>query len=375
MFRFLAVLLAAFACAFIYLVATGIALPQAATARAMFVVSSVALVLSTAAMTVAVVTVAGMRAQRTRLQNLARSVDAALHDLAARKEGGAAAHLTETAGNPITAIKESPEQQAIADRGRPIEIATAGPHPAGQRAGRDPVAPAIRSAATVANAAFQLRPLLSLATGHAAGFDVLAYTPDGNDMTRNRAASERSLVLGAIEASSRPGFAGERTPLHVAVSEALLADRAELATVVEALGHLNGSARTIVLSLPTRLMEKPAQHSAALARLAASGPRLAAEGWPGSERDIDALWRSGVTFLRLPAARLLRGGMNLPRAGSMIRTLAASGMTAIATDVRSQADVTDLVGLGIALMTPAVSQEPVLPKTGNGTGVGDVIHI
>jgi hypothetical protein len=375
MLRFLAVLLAAFACAFSYLVVTGLALPQAATARAMFVVSSVALVLSAAAMTVAVATAAGSRAQQTRLQNLARSVDAALHDLASRKDGDAAAHLTEAPTRPLGAVKDDLAQQAVADRGRPIEIAVARPRALVHRAGRDPVTPAARSAATVTDAAFWLRPLLSVATGNVAGFDVLALTPDKDGVSRNRAASERSLVLGAIEAASRPGFAGERMPLHVTVTEALLADRTELATVVDALGRLNGSARTIVLSLPTRLMEKPAQHSAALARLAAGGPRFCAEGWPGSERDVEALWRSGVTFLRLPTARLLRGAMDSSKAVSMIRMLAASGMTAIATDLRTQADVTELAGFGITLTTPAAVSEPVPPKAANGAGVGDVIHI
>jgi hypothetical protein len=225
-------------------------------------------------------------------------------------------------------------------------------------------------------ARFRLRPLLAVTTGHVAGFDVLAAQPDGRTASvENRAASERDLVLAAIKASAGPDFTAERAPLHVAISQALLDDRTELATVVDALRRLNGTARSIVFSLPTELMEKPARHSAALARLAASGPRLAAEGWPGSVGDIEALWRSGVSFLRLPAARLLAyEGDGARGAASLIRTLAASGMTAIATGVENEAEATGLAGLGVVLMT-AAPHESAPPKSGNGAGIGDAIHI
>lgn len=370
MSRFLAVLLAAFGCVFLYLVATGIALPQAATARAMFVVSSVALLLSATATAVAVVAATRIGAQRTELQNLARSVDAALHDLASRN---VQAHVLEAAGGPATPIEGAAGRRPDTDR-RPIEITAARPRPGVPPVEREPAG---RSEPAVAGVAVRLRPLLSAATGSVAGFDVLAARPDGEGgAAGNPAALERGLVLGAIEAASRPGFAGERASLHVSISQALLADRAALAAVVEALRRLNGAARSIVMSLPTELMENPAQHAAALARLAAGGPRLAADGWPGSERGIEALWRSGVSFLRLPAARLLAHDDGAPPGtASMIQMLAASGMTAIAAGVQGESAAAELAGLGVALMTPAVAHGPARAKSGNGSGAGDVIHI
>jgi hypothetical protein len=369
--RFLAVLLAAFACLFIYLVATGIALPQAATVRAMFVVASVALALSAAATTVAVVTAAQTRTQRTALQNLARSVDAALHDLASHKDRDGTARTFGAAESQTAPVEEIAKRQPDTDR-RPIEIAVARSRPVALHAERGATG---HSEVAAKDATFRLRPLLAVATGHVAGFDVLAAQPDGRTgPAESRAASERDLVLAAIKASAGPDFA-EHAPLHVAISQALLADRVELAAVVDALRRLNGTARSIVLSLPTELMEKPARHSAALARLAASGPRLAAEGWPGSAGDIEALWRSGVSFLRLPAARLLaHEGDGAHGAASLIRTLAASGMTAIATGVESEAEATGLARLGIMLMT-ATPHEPAPSKSGNGAGIGDAIHI
>jgi hypothetical protein len=360
MSRFLAVLLAALACAFAYLVVTGIALPREATVQAMFVVSSVALLLSASALLLMLSMAARLRAQRVEVQNLARSVDAAFADFAALRTSPAQAaepSLPETESHPEVLVRRDD-----GDR-RPIELASVPPKGNGPQAKPERIGPGAPQEITSG----WLRPLLSVATGHVAGFDVLA-----RDSSNNGAALERDLVLDAIAASARPGFAGERTPLHVAVSQALLADRAELAAVVDALRRLNGTARAIVLSLPTELMEKPAQHAAVLARLAASGSRFAAQGWPGSEADVEALWRSGVSFLRLPAARLLSRA-EAPGAASMIQALNASGMAAIATDLRSDADAVELGKLGVVLMTAIASQDPARPKPGNGAG--DLIHI
>jgi hypothetical protein len=281
------------------------------------------------------------------------------------------------AAGPIATAQDAARQPADADR-RPIEIAPAKPPVTAQRMERGPVAPAAsQQPAAAAGMSLRLRPLLSTATGNVAGFDVLPGPQGGEDgAVENPAARERGSVLDTIEASSRPGFAGERTPLHVAISQALLADRAELAVVVGALRRLNGTARSIVLTLPTELMEKPAQHAAALARLAASGPRLAAEGWPGSERDVEALWRSGVSFLRLPAPKLLAHEVfDARKTASLIRMLAASGMATIATGVRSEAEVAELDGLGVVLTTPATPPEPARPESGNGAGAGEIAHI
>jgi hypothetical protein len=381
MSRFLTVLLAALACAFAYLVATGIALPEAAGVRAMFVVSSVALLLAAAAIVLVLATAARVRTQRIAVQNLAKSVDAAFADLAARKDGSDMADTAHPERAP--AGDNAVASQREADR-RPIEIGANPPHAAVAPAGYGRSAFADKPAAVAAPAGetgLRLRPLLATGGGRVAGFDVLADetgTPARKRRTGSEsgtAAAERGLVFGAIEASGRADFSGERTPLHVAVTQALLADREEFAAVVEALKRLNGTARSIVLSLPTALMESPAQHSAALAKLAAARSRLAADGWPSSAAGVERLWRSGVSFLRLPAARLLSrdGGPNPIGAASLVQMLAASGITVIATDAGNDADAAELARLGITLMSEAPPPATARPHAGNGAG--EVIHM
>ncbi len=384
--RFLAVALAALACAFTYLVATGIAMPEAASTRAMFVVASVALLVSAAAMVLALAATIRLRAQRIEVQNLARSVDAAFADFTAGRKRGD--HTPEPVTESTIAEEKAVLHPDDTDR-RPIEIAAAS-HPASPRIEPQRTVPAKRTGlnATADAPAFRLNPLLSVATGAIAGYDVLVGAPangatgkHGKSAPPNGAAGaaavECALVLAAIDASSQPGFAGDRTPLHISVSQALLADREQFATVIEALRRLNGTARSIVLTLPTALMEQPGQHSAALAKLAATRSRLAAEGWPSSEAGVEALWRSGVSFLRLPATRLLarEAGQGTLGTVSLVQILAASGMAAIATDVATDAEAGELARLGIALVADTTVPDPARPRSGNGASTGDAAHI
>jgi len=143
---------------------------------------------------------------------------------------------------------------------------------------------------------------------------------------------------------------------------------------VEALRRLNGAARSVVLSLPSELMERPAQHSAALARLAATRSRFAARGRLGSEQAVEALWRSGASFLRLPGASLLaRDGAGPTGAASLVRMLAANGIATIASGVRTEAEAIELARLGIALMADMALPDPARSQT--GSGAGDVVHM
>jgi hypothetical protein len=390
MSRFLAVLLAALACAFAYLVATGIALPEAATVQAMFVVSSVALLVSASAIAIVLAMAGRLRAQRIELRNLARSVDAAFADLASRRDRGDDASMPPpemAEAKTMARDGKIPSSRDDADR-RPIEIGNVMPHPAAPGSGPVPAGASGRPdiPAMEPTPDIRLRPLRTTATDGIAGFDVLPSGSGQNGASAGRrkplaangetaAALERGLVLAAIETSSQPGFAGERAPLHVAVSHALLADREELAIVAAALKRLNGTARSIVLTLPTKLMENPAQHAAALAKLAAARSRLASDGWPSSAAGVEMLWRSGVSFLRLPAARLLSrdGGPNPIGAASLVQMLASSGMTVIATDAGVDAGAAELARLGVTLMSEARPPAAVRPHAGNDAG--DVIHI
>jgi hypothetical protein len=380
MMRLGAVAAAVIACVFAYLLATGLAAPEAAGVQAMFVVSSVALALSAGSAILALAMSARLRAQRIEIRNLARSVDAAFTDLARRERtaahGASAENGTATDDHTATGAETAPpEQQSDL---RPIEITGAAPYPVAPRT--DAKAAGVRNPADADDdetADFRLTPIQSTATGAIAGFDVLAdgsghadgfgAAASSHHLGISDAAAERRLVMAAIAASGRPDFAGGRTPLHVAVSEALLADRTELTSVVDALRRLNGTARSLILSLPTQLMENPAHHAAALARLAATRSRLAARGWPGSQAGIEALWRSGVSFLRLPCARLI-GGDHGAGANSLLEQLTASGITAIATDVHAEGADEDLAALGVMLMTAADRQDAPRSQLANGSG-------
>jgi hypothetical protein len=380
MMRLGAVAAAVIACVFAYLLATGLAAPEAAGVRAMFVVSSVALALSAASAILALTMSARLRAQRIEIRNLARSVDAAFTDLARRERTAAqgASSEDDPAASDGTAMEPETPTQQRSDL-RPIQIANTAPYPVAPRTEADGAGarnPADADGDETADV--RLAPIQSPATGAIAGFDVLADETGQADgfaaaaasphlLGISDAAAERRLVMAAIAASGRPDFAGGHTPLHVAVSEALLADRTELTSVVEALRRLNGTARSLILSLPTHLMENPAHHAAALARLAATRSRLAARGWPSSQAGIEALWRSGVSFLRLPAARLI-GGDHQADAISLLEQLAASGITAIATDVHTEGADEDLATLGVMLMTAAVRQDALRSQPANGSG-------
>ena len=106
-------------------------------------------------------------------------------------------------------------------------------------------------------------------------------------------------------------------------------------------------------------MRDPGGRSAALARLAAAGVRFAAEGWPRSLSDLDGLWQAGVSFVRLPAERLLAGTgrtANEPDARTVLRALSGSPMAVVATAVGGAQDAAALASLGVAMMvmSPAI---------------------
>jgi EAL domain-containing protein (putative c-di-GMP-specific phosphodiesterase class I) len=120
--------------------------------------------------------------------------------------------------------------------------------------------------------------------------------------------------------------------------------------VLTLLGQHPALSRSIILSVPAAAIAD-GQHGQALALLAETGARLAAEGWSGSPEELEAMHRHGVSMLKLPAAQLLN---QPPASAQAIETLlgraAAANLPVVATDVAGDEDVVRLIDLGVNLM-------------------------
>lgn len=391
MTRLLRLAAAALVCGFVYLIVTGIAVPKAATGRAMFIVSAVALLISLFAVAFAATAAVRLRALRSDLAHLARSVDVALANIATHRKRDYDDLATEPqAVESASFAAVSP----MAHEDGPGRTENVVPHPAAMR-NRQPVAQkadepgasrevaiiaALDRAAAAGSMEISLAPVISTASGEAAGFDVLAHLRHdmgpasdlwrfGRPTPSQASTAERLLASAAIEAARRPNR--QAFPLHVAISDALLGDRDELALLLDALRRDENAARSLILTLPMATMRDPAGHAAALARLAATGPRLAAEGWPRSMQDLEGIWRAGVSFVRLPAERLLNRGAEAddgPDGETVLATLAASAMAVIATGIRDARDAAALSARGVT-MTTAGSMGEQAPETIASSGL------
>ncbi len=376
MTRFFNLAAAAAICGFAYLLVAGIAVPQAATGRVLFIVAAVALLVSIFAVAFALTAALRIRALRTDLNHLARSVDAALDTIAAERERDTASKATAAVAEQ--AVAEVREPDADDSPGTSPEQATnVVPHPATMRSRAEPPAPdpltaspspaiaaALKHAVASGSVEISLRPIVSTGSDGVLGFDVRAHlhleSSPSSDVWRARtaisgqtaAAAERLLVTAAVESASRPER--EALPLHVAISDSLLGARDEIVTLVDLLKRNAGAARLIVLCLPIDVIRDPGNRSAVLARLAATGLRFAAEGWPQSGRDLEGLWQAGVSFVRLPAARLLakaNGMIGEPDTRAVLRALAKSAMAIVATEVDDAEDTAALASVGVTMMT------------------------
>jgi hypothetical protein len=160
------------------------------------------------------------------------------------------------------------------------------------------------------------------------------------------------MVFAAAAAVERRfGHAAEATPLHVAISGALLDHGSEFAAVLTLLGQHPALSRSIILSAPAAAIAG-GQHGQALALLAETGARLAAEGWSGSPEELEAMRGSGVSMLKLPAAQLLHGSAASAQAAeALLGRAAAANLPIVATDVAGDDDAVRLIDLGVNLMT------------------------
>ena len=227
-----------------------------------------------------------------------------------------------------------------------------------------------------------LQPIVSISQGAAIGFEVFVHVSrdDGTsiDMQRlpsslpnlSQAAFERWLVTGALNAATTQ-MGADSLPLHCQVSDALLADSDELNFVVDALrGGSRGSAKAIILSLPSSVFERNSRHAEAIELLVECGVGLAAEGWSGNKDALERLKRGGVKTLKLSADRLL-GRTKLAKSAHtairLVEVASALDVPVIAMNVGVDEDAVSLIDLGINLMTGSRFSGPrVLKAQGEG---------
>lgn len=332
---------------------------------------------------------AAMSARRTQadVARLARSIDNALRDLA---EGNSRNSST------LGALTDTIDRQigGMLDR---IDVATSG-HP-GLPTGRDaaggtsnvvplgapgrrnashkaPVAdPAPSSWAAQGELELSLEPIISVSQSAAAGFEVYANLPFADGVSRpvrrlrgdaaaaDHARFELALVKAAMHASRRqlPADAA-RLPLHVAVSDALLADADAAAEIAQLFELHPALAAALVLSIPAETAASQARGvQRAIARLMAAGVRLAVEGHVEPIGSGAKLADGKASFLKLTCNRLLdrdKAKRKAPSGSDLAELAHVSGVTLIATDVATDEDAVALLDLGVDLMSGARFSPP-----------------
>lgn len=244
---------------------------------------------------------------------------------------------------------------------------------------------AVEAALAAKRLEISLQPIIAVTRGAAAGFEVYAHLPIGDDRfwnIRRMARPVSTVDVGQFErllletaggaARRRLGTAAETMPLHVAVTEALL-DGQHHRSVLELLKQYPVLGRALVLSVPMQVAETADRYGQPIDELAAAGVRLASEGWSGTPDSLDLLKRHAVDYVKLTADRLLdraRLRRGAPSGGKLIDLALDNDLTVIATDVRNDEDAVALVDLGVMLMRgehfsgpKKLKPEPEMPGT------------
>ncbi|MBL8581947.1 MAG: EAL domain-containing protein [Rhizobiaceae bacterium] len=244
------------------------------------------------------------------------------------------------------------EQAKLARKAR-----EARPARSGEAGGLD-AEPLVRQALATQTLELSLRPIISVARGAAAGFDVFAhFEVDGRgiDLAANaaeipegqRAAYECLLVDEAIgTARRRLGSVSQSMPLHISVSPAFLGEAGAVGKLVAAARAHEPLAAALVVCVPAILARKDDAVFPALQRIAEAGIRIALEDW-APRGDIALPATLQVAFLKVQGRRLVEEAEGTDVAG---RSLAA-GALVIAVDVASDDEAMALIDEGINLMS------------------------
>ena len=329
-----------------------------------------ALTLATVSAAFSLMALVRANASDQEIRRVALSVEVALRDFSARSDGDAVTigEIDASLSRRLDALSAS-----LASRHpiKPARSATVVPHPAirlqpvetgPEAAANAALRAAIQRALAADRIELDLQPIVSISQGAAVGHEAVGLVePAGGEPVRlgradfdlpgiSAASCERLMVFAAAAAvERRSGHAGEATPLHVAISGALLDHGSEFAAVLTLLGQHPAMSRSIILSAPTAAIAD-GQHGQALALLAETGARLAAEGWSGSPEELQAMRGHGVSMLKLPAAQLLDEAASAQAMETLLGHAAAANLPVVATDVTGDEDAVRLIEFGVNLM-------------------------
>lgn len=306
------------------------------------------------------------------LERLTRSMDAAIKDVSLRSDRDSSKldEFNATLSGrleALTAIVSPAEQDDDADLHAPARKGKqATPAPAADQPEVTAVDVALRRMVAGGQPDLSLQPIIAAGRGEAGGFELHFHIQpeDGKPVDIRRlerqvadvdpAAYERLALVTATEAARRKlGDISEKMPVHIAVSSALLQDGMEFATALDIFKLHPALARSVVLSLPSDLLQS-GQHSAAIELLSSLGVRFAYEDWTGSADELAAIKKAGGGSLKIAAERLLdRVKLRKGHASgaALVETAGEAGLEIIATDVQSEEDAVTLIDMGVDLMT------------------------
>jgi cyclic-di-GMP phosphodiesterase, flagellum assembly factor TipF len=330
--------------------------------------AALAFILSVLAMTIAAVAVRVAIGNGQDLQRIGRGIDAALRDFAQRSSGKTiefgefSAEIRKQVDAITVRLPAGRDDASRADARTPPAKVGQTPHDAATRAAD--MDKAIGAAIATGAFSLALQPIVSIGNGAAAGFDVYANLalPGGASADVRRleikaqgaktSQFELALLTAAAGSGRRSvGDDAERTPLHIALSAAALADKSVLDRVCELFKLHSGLRKSIVLSLPADLAASADRvHADALARLTELKVPLAIEGWPDNDASAIAL---PLAYAKLSADILLdrRKAAGTGKSGfDLVESAASRKIAVIATEVDSDDDVVALLDLGIDLM-------------------------
>lgn len=374
--------IAAALCSGCYLVLATVVASGAPIGDVVLFTCAVTLVLAATGAVLGYLAHAKSRALEAELRRVTRAMDSSIRqfDRRTKREAVSAGELNALVARELEEMAARlPRKEGLVEHAEPLPEPT-GPnvvaHPASRR---QRPAQARQSAEARAEAAridaflvgavasgqieLSLQPIISVEKGQAVGFDVHVHVDAEGaapmDIRRlghavpglDRAALERLVVTTAAQTARRK-LGDTPTPLHVAISEALLRSEAELGAVIALIAQYPLLAGSIVLSLPAELLAG-ADDAVALELLTGAGVALAAEDWSGPAQGIAGLKHLGTSHMKFPADRLLdrvgqaRAG---PPAIDLIQAASAAEISLVATDVRNDEDAVSLIDLGVSLM-------------------------
>ena len=346
---------------------------------------TIALAVSGISLLIAMMAFGNARRARKELRQQMRSMEMAVRDLSSRRDRDTAsiseinrkisdeiARISEiAAAEPEPARAETPAP--IVREARPmLSVVTADARQDSGTFNTDAES-ALAAAVAADEMEISLQPIISVAQSAAVGFEAHAHIDLGGrtlDVRRlaqpvpglETAAFEAALARAAIAAGRRQlGSASERMPFHVAISDALLSTPRQLDGIVDMARVHRGLLSSIVFSVPYTALMPGTEARAGIEKLSATGFRIAAEGWEGTQADAAQIHGAGVQMVKIGVNRLLdreRVRRNAPAGSDLMEAATLAGITVIATGVVRDEDAVGLLDLGVDQMLGERFSEP-----------------